>query len=426
MATTAKNKRNFSLKRTNEKLVLKGEMRSDNFRKVNAALHDACEKRLYPEVTLDFSGCDSAFATSVIPICSYVRRLRADGYSFIVVLPDNPRLKKLFVNANWAHLLCPEEFKKSDSVTSYHVSAMDFDEENQALVVDKVMNAILESLSGIERSGLRALEWSLTEITDNVVSHSDSELGGLIQLNTFRRTRSVEFVVCDAGIGIPKSIRKTDPKMQSDTMALRKAIEEGYTSVAGVHKGNGLFGSYAVCKNSKGKFEINSGYSRLLSSRGKDMRILKDNIPFLGTCVAGKISLDDPGLLQKSLRFGGVAHQPGWDYIEKRFEKFESDELLLRVNEHKHLLGTRQLAKKLKIKATNLLAATEKHYPLYIDFEGIHVVSSSVADEFIGKLFIDIGKDKFKRRVRIVNANEDIIGLLERAIAMEVGDQIRL
>ena len=122
-------------------------------------------------------------------------------------------------------------------------------------------------MSDLKRSDLAAIEWSLNEITDNVINHSESSTGGYVQLSTLKSRNIVEFVVSDAGIGIPTSLRKPFPELTSDTNALHQAIREGVTRDKQVGQGNGLFGSVEICWASEGYFELDSGYGRLLTGQ---------------------------------------------------------------------------------------------------------------------------------------------------------------
>jgi anti-sigma regulatory factor (Ser/Thr protein kinase) len=66
------------------------------------------------------------------------------------------------------------------------------------------VNAILGAIPDLDRKNLAALEWSINEITDNVLNHSRSTIGGLVQVSTFQgATQRVEYIVADAGVGIP-------------------------------------------------------------------------------------------------------------------------------------------------------------------------------------------------------------------------------
>jgi hypothetical protein len=73
------------------------------------------------------------------------------------------------------------------------------------------------------------LSGRLNEITDNVLVHAQSPIGGLVQVSTFKRTtKRIEYIVVDAGIGIPKTLRQSHPEL-SDAAALENAIKQGVT-----------------------------------------------------------------------------------------------------------------------------------------------------------------------------------------------------
>ncbi|MFG2368803.1 STAS-like domain-containing protein [Streptomyces mirabilis] len=54
---------------------------------------------------------------------------------------------------------------------------------------------------------------------------------------------------------------------------------------------------------------------------------------------------------------------------------------------------------------------------LILDFEGVPMVSSSFADETIGKLAERFGPVGFAQRFRLINMNPSVQMLLDRAIA---------
>ena len=110
----------------------------------------------------------------------------------------------------------------------------DFNEQSQ--LVNEVMETILSNLSDFDRNHLRAIEWSLNEITDNVLVHSNS--GGLMQVTAMRTRKKIEFVVADAGLGIAQSLRSGHPEINSDVEALSLAIKEGVTRDKNVGQGN--------------------------------------------------------------------------------------------------------------------------------------------------------------------------------------------
>ena len=58
-----------------------------------------------------------------------------------------------------------------------------------------------------------------------------------------------------------------------------------------------------------------------------------------------------------------------------------------------------------------------------IDFAGVPLLSSSFADEAIGKLFLTLGPVAFMQRVKLHNMMDTVEGLVNKAIAqrMQVG-----
>ncbi len=62
-------------------------------------------------------------------------------------------------------------------------------------------------------------------------------------------------------------------------------------------------------------------------------------------------------------------------------------------------------------------------YPAYrvrVDFADVPVISSSFADEFIGKLFVRIGALRFMRTFHIRGASPKVNSVLDRAILQRV------
>src|SRR5207247_8283218 len=125
----------------------------------------------------------------------------------------------------------PVRQKQSSFRGHTHVPLTQFiSASEQNCAVNTIVDAVLSSITDFTRTDFASIEWSLNEITDNVLTHARSVMGGLVQLTTFeRKRRRVEFAVCDAGIGIPASLRETHPEITSDVAALDGAIANGIT-----------------------------------------------------------------------------------------------------------------------------------------------------------------------------------------------------
>lgn len=85
--------------------------------------------------------------------------------------------------------------------------------------------------------------------------------------------------------------------------------------------------------------------------------------------------------------------------------------------------GSRVAGRALRTKLSNLLRAEDEAI-VNLDSRGVPLVSSSFADEVMGKLFVELGPLRFARRVRSRNI-EPIVGeLIDRAITQRVGQEL--
>jgi hypothetical protein len=119
--------------------------------------------------------------------------------------------------------------------------------------------------------------------------------------------------------------------------------------------------------------------------------------------------------LQEALRFGNKNHVPVRDYIEAAHESDDGARIVFVMNKEAGSFGTRVAGRPVKIKLQNLagLCPTQK---VFIDFSDIPVISSSFADEVLGKLFLELGPLAFMQRFEVVNTTDAVRGLIDRAI----------
>ncbi len=374
-----------------------------------AALHQTVQPGA-ANVTLDFSACTGITQAVMLPLMPIVTTYRErHGVGFTLRLPSDEGLSRLFVNANWAHHIDPEGFQPN-VYQGGHVPALRFEDDGahgQDTILARVMELILRNLE-TSRDTLKAVEWSLGEIMENVPMHAESPVGGFVQATAFNNGNAVEFVVADGGIGIPRSMGTAD-----DMSALRDAITEGVTRDPQRNAGNGLFGSYQVAVLSDGTFELRSGWGTLWRSGDGDLRTEQSAAPYPGTSVRCRIGLGDPGLLARALRFRGQSHDPPRDYLEREYED-DDGALIVNMKEKASLdFGSRRGGRHVRRMVRNLL---DSRPSIVLDFEGVGIITSSFADEFFGRLFLAMGPRAFMTRIRLVNVDLTVEGLIDRAI----------
>ena len=378
------------------KVIFDGDLRAE-MRGALVCIFQLTQKLGYKDLILDFSGVRYVDANIMLPLSSYAAFYRMHQIDFSLIEPIDPVLRRLFINANWAHFIDPQKYPRNEKRRSNNLPVLQFqDSDTQYRVVNQAMEILMETIKVQERSQLKALEWALNEITDNVLNHAESPIGGLVQIQSFPTKNRVSFYVADAGHGIPFTLRKADPKITSDSDALNQAIREGVTRNSHTNQGNGLFGTFKCCEVSNGSLLILSNHAVLrFDGNGKGLSVKTDNVPFRGAFISATIDYATDGLLEKAFVFKGKVHEPANDYIDVHYSLVE-DKILFEVEKEVEGFGSREFGKRARQKIDNILV--DQANAIIFDFSGIPLISSSFADEVFGKLFVEQGALEFMRR----------------------------
>lgn len=113
-------------------------------------------------------------------------------------------------------------------------------------------------------------------------------------------------------------------------------------------------------------------------------------MPYSGTLVVACVDYSKRGVLQEALKFGNKKHLPVRDYIEAVHESDDGERIVFVINKEAESFGTRVAARPVKIKLQNLASLCPEQ-KIFVDFSDVPVVSSSFADEVLGKLFLELG-----------------------------------
>lgn len=400
-------------------LKIVGDFDNATFQRACAALHHLTSSRGYHSVNIDFQGLTKGFAAELLPFAMRCRHLLAQGIDTMLELPNEPSLARLFKNSNWAYLIDPRQYEKSDYASGRHIPAVTFnDSDTHFQAVDLVVDKLLGTLEGFSRDQLAALEWAVNEITDNVLNHASSPIGGAVQLTTKSKSNIVEFVVCDAGLGIPSTLREAHPNLTSDSQALDAAIREGVTRNKSTNMGNGLFGSFRLANLSNGYFSINSGFAILKYNKNTGLRVTREQIPFVGTAIVCGISTANPDILSQALSFRGEQYSPGFSYVDRIID---AEGAMINLKDEVRSFGSRDAAKPVRVKIENLISASAKN--VEINLNDVALISSSFADEVFGKLFSQLGPINFMQRIRISGGSTIVRQLIDRAITQRLSSE---
>jgi len=381
-----------------------------------AAIHSATEKAKYTDITLDFEHCTSAFARDMIPLCAQILQKRRQHIYAHLNLPNEPKLKRLFEKSNWAHLIDPRRndpappdfYNTHIPATQYHST------DEQSKIVNQIVENILGIVPEMQRADFQAFEWAINEVTDNVLTHSFSDIGGVVALTLSKDKKLVEYIVADAGIGIGNSLRSGAYKGIQDVQAVDLAIKEGVTRDKKVGQGNGLFGSFEISHNSNRYFKIRSGHAELTSAK-KTLRISNLSVPYNGCLIAGEIDFSIPGLLADALKFSGEKHESPFDYIDHKYHADDQGILRFMVKDETNSFGSRPAGTIVRNKLRQLSAISD-YRKIQVSLEGIALISSSFADEAFAKLFKEIGPLTFMGKIELVDVSKVCKDLIDKAV----------
>jgi len=390
----------FLLGREGNRITIAGDFGIQDVRKVFALIHETVNIRGHSDIHLDFTRCTAAFSGAMLPLCAHAMRLRESRIDFELSLPQEERIRRLFESTAWAHFLCPQdhEYPRRNNLARQVPAACYSTHEDQENLLNELLEKLLSVIPNFNRSAFAAVEWAMNEISDNVLNHSGSSIGGLLQLSVFDLTRHrVEFTVSDAGNGVPATLRSAKPHIDNDVDALLESVKSGVTRNAIDFQGNGLYGTLEICRVGGGKFSLNAGNAALICAH-ETVSARREAVPFSGTTVDALIDFSEPSLLERALAIDGRVHDPV-DYIELRYEQDDLRSIPFKLGEQAFSFRSRPAGKPVRVKLANIIQACPGQ-TVFADFAGISVISSSFADEVFGKLFIELGPMRFMQTIR--------------------------
>ncbi len=381
-----------------------------------SAIKEWEKRRPYDVLTLDFQSVMKPYSNGMLPLIATITDMRLRGYKVKIVLPNDNNVRKLFRSTNWAYYLSPQEHPKSESIHDRHLVTKQFvDYKELAGITNDFMDVILRSMP-IPKDIFSALEWSINEICDNVINHSQSKIGGFIEIITFPKNEQIAFTVADVGKGILNTLKEGIPTLRTDLQAIGEAIKAGVTRNKEFGQGNGLAGSLRITTMSNGSLDITSGTGRFYSTATDNHKFEGvQNQYYNGTSVSGVIRMNKSFSIIKALDFGGPIPYTPVNIIDLNYEMEDQDCLLIIMKNETTGFGTRSAGRQLKIKTINLITS-KPNYPIFVDWSGIPVISSSFADEYMGKLFLELGPLNFSALIRNNNMELLVRQLLDKAI----------
>jgi hypothetical protein len=249
-----------------------------------------------------------------------------------------------------------------------------------------------------------ATEWALWEVMENVLNHSDAQLGW-VQASAFAKSRHMNIVVADCGRGLAASLTQRYGEL-SDREAIKQAVEKGGTRDADRNAGYGLTGCVQIARSNRGDFKVWSGDYLLDLDVGRSEKVepvfvyTHQSTPHHGTIVELVIRTDRPVDLASAL-----GQKRPTTLMELQHDT--GDEFVFDIATEAVDLGTRLSGADIRRKILNL-AQAEPDDRIVLDFSSVHMLSSSFADELIAKMANELGKETFFRQFELRGLNQSV------------------
>lgn len=370
----------------------------------------------YKKIILDFTKVDpqSYYTNVLVPLAAFCENTtKSESVEFVCVGGSGI--------AELTNFLVPKSAGLTDRYPSVLNRVWKFNApEDVFKLVTDYMDAIYQT-DVFEKDVLTAIEWCLNEVMDNVIQHAEVDYG-YIMGQVHPKTKMVVFCIADAGQGILASLLSSGsytPKNATDAITL--ALREGVTRDRTVGQGNGLWGLHQIVHNNSGTLNVSSaGASIETSPEGEGIRAsyvwLNRNRG--GTVIDFRLDYSQTVSISSILK-----GQDGTESM-KIFHATNNDGTIVhyKLRDKRSGYGTRKSGERIRKEVINLMH--ESGLPVDVDFSGVGIVSSSFADEFIGKLFLYMGPLKFNQFIRMTNMNESVEAIVNKAMKQRLKDAV--
>ena len=366
-------------------------------------------KDSYTDFILDFYASDRIFPNAAVPIAAYIAFHTNEGITFNV-----SNAPAYLVTSK---LMSPARVSTAAYRDKSHPLARIWRFEEPA-EVNELVSLFIEELSTAHVCAtgvLESLEWCLNEIMDNVMQHSDGSPGfAMMQLH--KATGKLAVCIADHGQGIFSSLSPSKHHPRSTLDSITLAIKPGVTRDPNIGQGNGLWGLSEIVRLNISTLNISSGSASLYfdGTETKTFKGLPGNREYPGAVVDFQINTGRPIDITEAL--GGTKQH----HLNLRMEAFENDlgEHEIIVQEIGHGTGTRRAGALVRTLVLNTFADGARR--IILDFKGVGIISSSFADELVGKLVAHFGFSGFCQQIGLRGTNEVVQALIDKSVSQRM------
>jgi len=371
----------------------------------------------YQDIILDFEKVDISFPNAVVPISGLIDYYSSTKNIDFVRIDSN----KIISSSN---LLDPLIVNNNIDLLSYNSlnKVWKFQSYDEVYQLVKYYVEQLIQTDYFEEGVMSGIEWALNEVMDNVIQHSKTEFG-YIMCQIHNNTKHIAICIFDPGQGIFNSLKDSIFHPKSALDALTLAVKEGVTRDKKVGQGNGMYGLHEIVKNNLGTLTITSSSASYMLDSNKISSYEK--VPVISfsegtTAIDFQLDYKNKISLTDALKFEGKSY----NFVNYHLNSLENEtgEIEVKMLEKTGGYGTRKSGERIRMEIMNLF--NESHKPISLDFRGVGIISSSYADELIGKLVIEFGFFGFNNIIRLKNMNELVQSILQRSVSQRMAESL--
>lgn len=270
---------------------------------------------------------------------------------------------------------------------------------------------------------IEAFEWTVYEVMDNVLQHSQSSYGYIAC--TITSNSQISVAIYDNGIGIYKSFVNSRFRLKTQKDAIIMAMKENTTSNPKKGQGNGLWGMSRLLANNKGTLSITSTSSIVTIEGNNEPQFAEHNATIntdplfiMGTLVDFQFIANNP------VSFSDV-FSSNYEFTNLGLEALEDEKnrIHLYVKDFSFGYASRTAGEMARNYAMNRAIQSNHKQIIVIDFIDISIVASSFADEFLGKLVAHYGFLQFNSLFRVVNVSDNNMAIINRSIMQRLSNE---
>lgn len=168
----------FECRAIGNEIQVHGALKLENLDSIFAKVYHITQIARYSDVIINLSNLTSIYPSIMPPLASRLCYLRQEyNIDFELIEPKTSYVKDRVRNYGLAYNIDPNYYNKPRTKSAEPTLLRFNNHDEQEEAVDHVVRSILRKTK-LNRASLNAVEWAVNEITDNVLTHSNSKVGG--------------------------------------------------------------------------------------------------------------------------------------------------------------------------------------------------------------------------------------------------------